>query len=36
MTHHAAVKWGILSTSTVAVGKAIPALKRCANAEVPL
>jgi predicted dehydrogenase len=34
MTHHAVVKWGVLSTSTVAVGKAIPALKRCANAEV--
>jgi predicted dehydrogenase len=34
MTHHAVVKWGVLSTSTVAVGKAIPALKRCADAEV--
>ena len=34
MTPSASVKWGILSTSTVAAGKAIPALKRCANAEV--
>jgi D-xylose 1-dehydrogenase (NADP+, D-xylono-1,5-lactone-forming) len=33
MTHDA-INWGILSTSTVATGKAIPALKRCANAKV--
>lgn len=28
------LKWGILSTAATAVGKAIPALKKCANAEV--
>ena len=33
MTHHA-TRREILSTSTVATGKAIPAIKRCANAEV--